>query len=267
MRYVFRPPADVAAGLLTLPWQLPLEEWQDERLVEIRHRGTSRHVVRFVSELGRLYALKEMNEPLARREYRLLRRLSELGIPAVEPLGIVVDRDTYDGLPLDAVLCTCFLEYSTTYRTLVLRPPPAPPHRPVAGRPGRAARPAPPGRVLLGRLLPVEHPVPPGRRRLAGHIPGRRNQRAAPLAHGWPAGLRRRAGQRAGRRRAAGPGRRRAVAPRRRTGRAGRGDPPAVQAALGHAHSRRDHPARGAAVPHNRAAETAQRPRFRRRRG
>jgi hypothetical protein len=94
MRYVFRPPADVAAGLLTLPWQLPLEEWQDERLVEIRHRGTSRHVVRFVTEQGRLYALKEMNEPLARREYRLLRRLSELGIPAVEPLGIVIDRGT-----------------------------------------------------------------------------------------------------------------------------------------------------------------------------
>ncbi len=122
MRYVFRPPADVAAGLLTLPWQLPLEEWQDERLVEIRHRGTSRHVVRFVTEQGRLYALKEMNEPLARREYRLLRRLSELGIPAVEPLGIVVDRDTYDGVQLDAVLCTCFLEYSTTYRTLYSDP-------------------------------------------------------------------------------------------------------------------------------------------------
>ena len=122
MRYVFRPPADVAAGLLTLPWQLPLEEWQDERLVEIRHRGTSRHVVRFVTEQGRLYALKEMNEPLARREYRLLRRLSELGIPAVEPLGIVVDRGAYDGVQLDAVLCTCFLEYSTTYRTLYSDP-------------------------------------------------------------------------------------------------------------------------------------------------
>lgn len=122
MRYVFRPPADVAAGLLTLPWDLPLEEWQDERLVEIRHRGTSRHVVRFVAEQGRLYALKEIHEPLARREYRLLRRLSELGIPAVEPLGIVVDRGNYNDTQLDAVLCTCFLEYSVTYRTLYSDP-------------------------------------------------------------------------------------------------------------------------------------------------
>ncbi len=125
MRYVFRPPADVASGLLTLPWDLPLEQWRDERMVEIRHRGTSRHVVRFAVEGGRLYALKEMQEPLARREYRLLRRLSEMGIPAVEPLGIVVDRGSYEGIELDAVLCTCFLEYSTTYRALYSSP-----HRP-----------------------------------------------------------------------------------------------------------------------------------------
>ena len=125
VRYVFRPPADVASGLLSLPWQLPLEEWQDDRLVEIRHRGTSRHVVRFAVEQGHLYALKEMQEPLARREYRLLRRLAELGVPAVEPLGIVVDRGTHDGVELDAVLCTCFLEYSTTYRALYSSP-----HRP-----------------------------------------------------------------------------------------------------------------------------------------
>ncbi|HUB70073.1 MAG TPA: DUF4032 domain-containing protein [Acidimicrobiales bacterium] len=125
MRYVFRPPADVAAGLLSLPWNLPLEEWQDERLVEIRHRGTSRHVVRFVTEQGNLYALKEMHEKLARREYRLLRRLNDLGIPAVQPLGIVFDRAEYGGVKLDAVLCTCFLEYSTTYRALY-----SDPHRP-----------------------------------------------------------------------------------------------------------------------------------------
>ena len=122
MRYIFRPPADVARGLLGLPWRQPLEEWTDDRLVEIRHRGTSRHIVRFVTEMGRLYALKEINEKLARREYRLLRRLDDLGIPAVEPLGIVIDRPVYDGVELDAVLCTCFLEYSTTYRALYSDP-------------------------------------------------------------------------------------------------------------------------------------------------
>ena len=83
MRFVFTPPADHAAGLLTLPWSEPLAEWQDERLVEIRQRGISRHVVRFVYDDGTLYALKELSERLARREYRLLRALAELSIPAV----------------------------------------------------------------------------------------------------------------------------------------------------------------------------------------
>ena len=88
MRFVFTPPADHAAGLLTLPWSVPLAQWRDERLVEIRQRGISRHVVRFVYDDGFLYALKELSERLARREYRLLRALAELGIPAVEVVGV-----------------------------------------------------------------------------------------------------------------------------------------------------------------------------------
>ena len=68
MRFVFTPPADHAAGLLTLPWSVPLAQWRDDRLVEIRQRGISRHVVRFVYDDGTLYALKELSERLARRE-------------------------------------------------------------------------------------------------------------------------------------------------------------------------------------------------------
>jgi hypothetical protein len=43
VRFVFTPPADRAAGLLTLPWSVPLAQWRDDRLVEIRQRGISRH--------------------------------------------------------------------------------------------------------------------------------------------------------------------------------------------------------------------------------
>ena len=71
---------------------MPLEDWHDERLVEIRQRGISRHVVRFVADGGELYALKSISERLARREYRLLRALAELNVPAVEVVGIVADR-------------------------------------------------------------------------------------------------------------------------------------------------------------------------------
>ena len=124
MRFVFTPPADHAAGLLTLPWAEPLADWRDDRLVEIRQRGISRHVVRFVYDDGTLYALKELSERLARREYRLLRALADRGVPAVEAVGIAVDLDAApprhdDG---DAILVTKFLSYSTTYRAVFSRP-------------------------------------------------------------------------------------------------------------------------------------------------
>jgi Domain of unknown function (DUF4032)/Lipopolysaccharide kinase (Kdo/WaaP) family len=121
MRFVFTPPADHAAGLLTLPWSVPLVGWLDERLIEIRQRGISRHVVRFVFDDGTLYALKELSERLARREYRLLRTLADLNVPAVEAVGIAVDRDP-DNPQADAILVTKFLSYATTYRAVFSHP-------------------------------------------------------------------------------------------------------------------------------------------------
>lgn len=118
MRFVFAPPATHADGLLGLPWRVPLSDWDDPRLVEVRQAGVHRHVVRFVADGDELYALKELDEPLARSEYRVLRQLAEQGIPAVEVLGVVVDR----GGELDAVLVTRFLSYSLTYRWLFANP-------------------------------------------------------------------------------------------------------------------------------------------------
>ncbi|TMM37833.1 MAG: DUF4032 domain-containing protein [Actinobacteria bacterium] len=118
MRFVFTPPGDATAGLVSLPWREPLAQWRDDRLLEIRNRGLSRHVVRFVAEAGEIFALKELDERLARREYHLLRQLARLGVRAVEPVGVVVDRP--DGQ--DAVLVTTFLDYSIPYRALFAHP-------------------------------------------------------------------------------------------------------------------------------------------------
>ena len=98
---------------LDLPWSEPLEEWQSERFVNLI-RGISRHIVRFVEYDGTLYALKELPERPARREWTLLRRLEGQGLPVVEPVGIVTGR----GDDLDAVLITRHLEYSLPYRAL-----------------------------------------------------------------------------------------------------------------------------------------------------
>jgi hypothetical protein len=114
MRYLFRPPASDAAGLLSLPWHQPLEEWDDDVLLDVPSRGISRHVVRFTACEGRVYALKEIAEPLARHEYALLGTFEEEGLPTVSVVGICVDRPH----GLDAVLVTRYLEYSMSYRYL-----------------------------------------------------------------------------------------------------------------------------------------------------
>ena len=115
---MFTPPAENADGLLTLPWHEPLADWHDDRLVEIRNRGISRHVVRFVTDNGELFALKELSERLARHEYRMLRELDGLNVPSVDVVGICVDR----GVDMDAVLVTRYLSYSTTYRAVFSSP-------------------------------------------------------------------------------------------------------------------------------------------------
>jgi len=100
-------------SFLDLPWDEPLEDWQSPRLVDLI-RGISRHVVRFVEYDGALYALKELPERPARREWTLLRRLEGQGLPVVEAVGMVTER----GDELDAILITRHLEYALPYRAL-----------------------------------------------------------------------------------------------------------------------------------------------------
>jgi hypothetical protein len=102
---------------LDLPWRLPLEEWESERLVEVP-RGIARHIVRFVNYDGVLYALKELPNRPAEREYRLLRHLGEQRMPVVEVVGMVTKREGPTEPELDAILITRHLEFSLPYRRL-----------------------------------------------------------------------------------------------------------------------------------------------------
>ncbi len=99
-----------------LPWEQPLAEWDTDRLVA-PVRGISRHVVRFVAYGPDLYALKELPDRLAEKEYRLLRELDERLVPVVEAVGVATGR-TAAGEPLDDVLITRHLRYSLPYRAL-----------------------------------------------------------------------------------------------------------------------------------------------------
>ncbi len=107
-------------GLLQLPWPTPLEDWPREMLVSYP-RGVSRHVVRFVQINGRVYAIKEIDQRLADREYQLLRTLQRRGLPVVRAIGVVTDRVTETGEPLDAALVTQHLRFSLPYRAVFSR--------------------------------------------------------------------------------------------------------------------------------------------------
>ena len=102
---------------LDLPWDEPLATWTTDRLVDVA-RGISRHVVRFVTYDGVVYAVKEIGQALAEREYRLLRALAEAGLPVVEAVGVVHGRESAEGVPLDAALITRHLAFSLPYRYL-----------------------------------------------------------------------------------------------------------------------------------------------------
>jgi hypothetical protein len=104
-------------ALLTLPWATCLEDWTDDHVVPLP-RGLSRHVVRIVRLRDRTYAVKETVEEIAFREYRLLRDLQRLGLPAVVPQGVVTGRTDAAGEELPSALLTEHLQFSLPYRSL-----------------------------------------------------------------------------------------------------------------------------------------------------
>jgi Domain of unknown function (DUF4032)/Lipopolysaccharide kinase (Kdo/WaaP) family len=108
----------VEPDLLFLPWQLPLDQWPAEDTVALP-RGISRHTVRFVRVNAAVYAVKEIEESFAQREYQLLFDLGRLGAPCVEPVGVIAGRTDAAGEDLPAALITRHLSYSLPYRSLV----------------------------------------------------------------------------------------------------------------------------------------------------
>jgi DNA-binding transcriptional MerR regulator len=107
---------------LDLPWEAPLASWPEatDRSIQLQ-RGLSRHEVQFVSYGGTsVYALKELPEGLAEKEYGLLLEMQARGLPSVEPVGHALalrsDRQRV------SLLLTRYLDASHPYRVLFLNP-------------------------------------------------------------------------------------------------------------------------------------------------
>lgn len=103
--------------LAFLPWELPLEQWSDELVVALP-RGISRHIVRFVRINGRVYAIKEIEQYYASREYALLHELLDRDVPTVSPVAVISERNDAEGEPLASALITEHLKFSLPYRAL-----------------------------------------------------------------------------------------------------------------------------------------------------
>lgn len=110
------------AHLLDLPWDEPLGTWNDPRLVRMA-RGASRHLVRFVELEGKVFALKEITDELAAKEYRMLREMADADLPVVEPVATVTARQDGNGpdRELLGVVVTRYLDFALPYSYLLAR--------------------------------------------------------------------------------------------------------------------------------------------------
>jgi hypothetical protein len=107
------------AAVMDLEWGRPLACWNDPRLVRMA-RGPSRHVVRFVELDGRVLAVKEIGDELARREYAMLRAMAAADVPVVEPVCAVTDRRQGDEA-IDGAIVSRYLDFALPYTYLLAR--------------------------------------------------------------------------------------------------------------------------------------------------
>jgi tRNA A-37 threonylcarbamoyl transferase component Bud32 len=105
---------------LDLPWEKPLTEWENFVNTVEFEIGLHRNEVIFIDYDNNIYALKKLHKKLASHEFEMLKKLYELDIPVVKPVGYVqfknLDNEDY------GIIITEFLEFSIPFRLLFLKP-------------------------------------------------------------------------------------------------------------------------------------------------
>ena len=109
---------DEVAGLLDLPWELPLERVAGDgprvpRARRSARRGTSSGSS---SSTGSCTRSRSCPRTSPRREFEVLRHLEDAGLPAVRAVGLAARPERGD-----AILVTEYLRHSMQYRRLLMR--------------------------------------------------------------------------------------------------------------------------------------------------
>ncbi len=103
------------------PLDTRLDTWTLPAMYEVM--GLHRHVVRMIETDEATYVIKELPDPLAEREYRLLHNLADDGLPTAEVVGVVTGRHEDPLNPssgeVDGLLITRHIDYSLPYRVLL----------------------------------------------------------------------------------------------------------------------------------------------------
>lgn len=90
----FHLPAETLPFVIRLPWDLPLETWEEHGVQFLHVRsGLSRHIVRFVGSGPHRYAVKETTPETAQEEFENYTTLRRLGIPTLVPVGVVLREE------------------------------------------------------------------------------------------------------------------------------------------------------------------------------
>lgn len=106
---------------LDLPWERPIAEWDESRLVDLP-KGISRHEVRFLGYDEGIYAIKELPSRPARNDYRVLRALEDARAPSVTAVGLVEGRSEDLHEERSAALITKYVDFSFSYWELLEGP-------------------------------------------------------------------------------------------------------------------------------------------------
>ena len=129
MKFQLASPSNYFTNL-ALPWSLHLTQWPEQHFVDVAH-GIHRNVVKFTSHGDKVYAMKELRQNVAEHEYEMLKELEERGLPVVEVVGLITERDIevppreyiddYVDMNERALLITQYLDGSLPYRVIIER--------------------------------------------------------------------------------------------------------------------------------------------------